>query len=127
MTHVAEPPVDTEGQAAGTERVNHWINGTRVAGSSGRSGPVYNPATGQVARDVDFASADEVDRAVAAAHEAFPGWRSTSISKRTEIMFRIRNLVEQHREEIAAHLTREHGKVLARRRRPLRGRQAEPE
>jgi malonate-semialdehyde dehydrogenase (acetylating) / methylmalonate-semialdehyde dehydrogenase len=111
MTHVAEPPVDTEGQAAGTERVSHWINGTRVAGSSGRSGPVYNPATGQVAREVDFASADEVDQAVAAAHEAFPGWRSTSISKRTEIMFRIRNLVEQHREEIAAHLTREHGKV----------------
>jgi malonate-semialdehyde dehydrogenase (acetylating) / methylmalonate-semialdehyde dehydrogenase len=111
MTHVAEPPATAEGRATERERVNHWINGAPVAGSSGRSGPVYNPATGRVAREVDFASADEVDRAVAAAHQAFPGWRATSISKRTEIMFRIRNLVEQHREEVAAHLTREHGKV----------------
>ena len=111
MTHVAEPPVASSGDAVELERVNHWINGTRVAGGSGRSGPVYNPATGEVARNVDFASAEEVDAAVAAASAAFPGWRATSISKRTEIMFRIRNLVDQHREEIAAHLTREHGKV----------------
>ena len=111
MTHVSEPPVASSGDAVELERVNHWINGTRVAGGSGRSGPVYNPATGEVARNVDFASAEEVDAAVAAASAAFPGWRATSISKRTEIMFRIRNLVDQHREEIAAHLTREHGKV----------------
>src|SRR6188768_1640368 len=111
MTHVAEPPVAGGGAAAAVERVNHWINGARVAGTSERHGPVYNPATGELAREVDFASVEEVDSAVAAAHEAFLGWRSTSISKRTEILFRIRNLVEQHREEIAAHLTREHGKV----------------
>jgi len=111
MTHVAEPPVAEGGRATELERVNHWINGARVAGTSGRHGPVYNPATGEVAREVDFASVEEVDAAVSAAHEAFPAWRATSISKRTEIMFRIRNLVETHREEIAAHLTREHGKV----------------
>ena len=111
MTHVAEPPVAGGGDAAAVERVNHWINGARVAGTNGRQGPVYNPATGELAREVDFASVEEVDAAVAAAHDAFPGWRSTSISKRTEILFRIRNLVEQHREEVAAHLTREHGKV----------------
>ncbi|MEO6577485.1 MAG: CoA-acylating methylmalonate-semialdehyde dehydrogenase [Candidatus Limnocylindria bacterium] len=111
MTHVAEPPVTASGDRAGQEQVNHWINGARVAGTSGRQGPVYNPATGEVARHVDFASVEEVDAAAAAAHDAFPAWRATSISKRTEIMFRIRNLVEQHREEIAAHLTREHGKV----------------
>ncbi len=93
------------------DRVNHWIGGKRVAGTSGRQGPVYNPATGKVARQVDFASVEEVDAAVAIAKAAFPGWRATSISRRTEILFRIRNLVEQHREEIAAHLTREHGKV----------------
>src|SRR6187431_2895369 len=110
MTHVAEPPA-AAGDAAGLERVNHWINGAPVAGTSGRSGPVYNPATGETARHVDFASVEEVDAAVSAAQAAFSGWRATSISKRTEIMFRIRNLVEQHREEIAAHLTREHGKV----------------
>ncbi len=111
MTHVAEPPVSGGSEATAQERVNHWINGAPVAGASGRSGPVYNPATGEVARHVDFASTEEVDAAVAAAKAAFTTWRSTSISKRTEIMFRIRNLVEQHREEVAAHLTREHGKV----------------
>ena len=111
MTHVAEPPVTDRDDASGLDRVNHWINGARVPGTSGRSGPVFNPATGEVAREVDFASAEEVDAAVAAAREAFPAWRATSISKRTEIMFRIRNLADQHREEIAAHLTREHGKV----------------
>ena len=111
MTHVAEPPVAEGSDATGLEQVNHWINGARVAGTSGRQGPVYNPATGATARQVDFASTEEVNAAVAAAHAAFPAWRATSISKRTEIMFRIRNLVDQHREEIAAHLTREHGKV----------------
>ncbi|MBA2265444.1 MAG: aldehyde dehydrogenase family protein, partial [Chloroflexi bacterium] len=111
MTHVAEPPVASSGDRTGLERVNHWINGARVPGRSGRQGPVFNPATGEVAREVDFASVQEVDAAVAAAHEAFPAWRATSISRRTEIMFRVRNLVETHREEIAAHLTREHGKV----------------
>jgi malonate-semialdehyde dehydrogenase (acetylating)/methylmalonate-semialdehyde dehydrogenase len=109
MTQIAEPPAgatDTE-----LERVNHWIGGRRVPGTSGREGPVYNPATGELAREVDFASVEEVDAAVAAAREAFPAWRATSLSKRTDILFRIRNLVDQHREEIAAHLTREHGKV----------------
>jgi malonate-semialdehyde dehydrogenase (acetylating)/methylmalonate-semialdehyde dehydrogenase len=109
MTTVAQPPAGTG--AHSTERVNHWINGARVAGSSGRTGPVYNPATGELAREVDFASVEEVDAAVAAAKAAFPTWRATSLSRRTEILFRIRNLVEQHRAEIAAHLTREHGKV----------------
>ncbi len=109
MTQIAEPPAGT----AQTERkrVNHWIDGARVAGTSSRRGPVYNPATGELAREVDFASAQEVDAAVAAARSAFPAWRATSLSRRTEILFRFRNLVEQHREEIAAHLTREHGKV----------------
>jgi malonate-semialdehyde dehydrogenase (acetylating)/methylmalonate-semialdehyde dehydrogenase len=109
MTQLAQPT--SEQASAETERVNHWIANARVAGTSGRSGPVYNPATGTIARQVDFASVEEVDAAVAAARDAFPAWRATSISRRTEIMFRIRNLVEQHREEIAAHLTREHGKV----------------
>ena len=111
MTHVAEPPASTGGGQAATERVNHWINGARQAGTSGRSGPVYNPATGEIARHVDFASLEEVDAAVTVAKAAFPAWRATSISRRTEILFRIRNLVEAHRKEIAAFLTAEHGKV----------------
>jgi len=91
--------------------VHHWIGGRIVEGASGRRGPVYDPATGRLAREVDFATADEVGAAVAAAKAAFPGWRATSLSKRTEILFRIRNLVETHRKDIAAHLTAEHGKV----------------
>jgi malonate-semialdehyde dehydrogenase (acetylating)/methylmalonate-semialdehyde dehydrogenase len=109
MTQVAEP--QTASAATVGEPVPHWIGGARVAGTSGRRGPVYNPATGQLAREVDFASVAEVDAAVAAAKAAFPAWRATSISKRTDIMFRIRNLVESHRKELAAHLTAEHGKV----------------
>jgi malonate-semialdehyde dehydrogenase (acetylating)/methylmalonate-semialdehyde dehydrogenase len=110
MTQVAEPMTERAAGAAAAV-VPHWIGGERVAGTSGRRGPVFNPATGAVAREVDFASVEEVDAAVAAAKAAFPGWRATSLSKRTEVMFRIRNLVETHRREIAAHLTAEHGKV----------------
>ena len=109
MTQVAEPRAESAG--ADLEHVNHWIGGRRVAGTSGRSGPVFNPATGEVARQVDFASVEEVDAAVRTAREAFPGWRRTSLSRRTEIMFRIRNLVDEHRRDIAAFLTAEHGKV----------------
>ena len=109
MTRLAQPP--TAAARSATERVNHWINGRHVAGTSGRTGPVYNPATGELAREVDFASVEEVDAAVAVAKAAFPAWRATSLSRRTEILFRIRNLVDQHRAEIAAHLTAEHGKV----------------
>ncbi len=110
MTQVAEPIATTPAAKLG-EPVPHWIGGRRVAGTSGRRGPVFDPATGSFAREVDFASIEEVDAAVAAAKAAFPAWRATSLSKRTEIMFRIRNLVEQHRHDIARHLTAEHGKV----------------
>jgi len=91
--------------------VSHWIGGAVVAGTSGREGPVYDPATGALTKHVDFATAEEVGAAVAAAKAAFPAWRATSLSKRTDVMFRIRNLVEAHRTEIAALLTAEHGKV----------------
>jgi malonate-semialdehyde dehydrogenase (acetylating) / methylmalonate-semialdehyde dehydrogenase len=111
MTHVAEPPAARDTGGAELGRVHHWIGGRPVEGTSGRRGPIFNPATGRMAREVDFASAEEVDAAVTTASEAFAAWRATSISRRTEILFRMRNLVEQHREEIAAHLTREHGKV----------------
>jgi malonate-semialdehyde dehydrogenase (acetylating)/methylmalonate-semialdehyde dehydrogenase len=112
MTQLAEPgTARTDTPTPG--RVSHWIGGRSVAGASGREGPVFDPATGQVTRHVDFASVDEVGAAVAAAKAAFPSWRAMSLSKRTDIMFKIRNLVEQHREELAAHLTAEHGKVTS--------------
>ncbi len=112
MTQVAEPgTARTDPSTPG--RVSHWIGGRSVAGTSGREGPVYDPATGQVTRQVDFASVDEVGAAVAAAKAAFPAWRAMSLSKRTDIMFKIRNVVEMHREELAGHLTAEHGKVTS--------------
>src|ERR671929_1062608 len=98
MTEVATPPV---GQEQEVRRITHWIGGRAVPGESGRSGPVYNPATGRQTGAVDFASVEEVDRAVQAAKQAFPGWRATSLSRRTEIFFRIRSLVDRHREDIA--------------------------
>src|SRR6266545_7907773 len=110
MTQVATPGVAVS-DAPTQERVHHWIGGRTVVGTSGRDGPVYDPATGQVTRHVDFASVAEVSAVVAEATAAFPRWRATSLSKRTDIMFKIRNLVEAHRHELAAHLTAEHGKV----------------
>jgi malonate-semialdehyde dehydrogenase (acetylating)/methylmalonate-semialdehyde dehydrogenase len=111
MTQVAEPRTTGESGAPAEQGVHHWIGGRLVEGTSGRRGPVYNPATGHVAREVDFASVEEVDAAVAAARAAFPAWRATSLSKRTDILFRIRNLIDQHRRDLAAILTAEHGKV----------------
>ncbi len=111
MTEIADHPLDMTAPGEELGRVSHWIGGRLVAGSSGRRGPVYDPATGRQQKWVDFASVEEVDAAVAAAAAAFPAWRATSLSKRTEIMFRVRNLVDQHRREIAALLTSEHGKV----------------
>ena len=95
-----------------TNRISHWIDGAVVEGSSGRSGTVFNPATGEQAASVDFASVAEVDAAVAAARAAFPEWRATGLGRRAEVMFRMRELVDANRKEIASLLTAEHGKVL---------------
>ena len=112
MTEIAERPAAApDAGAAEPARISHWISGRLAEGTSGRRGPVYDPATGRQTKWVAFASVEEVDAAVAAAAAAFPAWRATSLSKRTEIMFRVRNLVDQHRREIAALLTAEHGKV----------------
>ncbi len=100
-------------QAPAVTRIPHWIGGSRVDGESGRSGPVYNPATGRQTGAVDFATIEEVDAAVQAAKAALPGWRETSLAKRAELFFRIRELVHERREEVAAILVREHGKVFS--------------
>jgi malonate-semialdehyde dehydrogenase (acetylating) / methylmalonate-semialdehyde dehydrogenase len=111
MTELAEAPaVERDGAIT---RIPHWIGGTRVEGTSGRTGPVFNPATGQQSGAVDLASAEEVDAAVRSAGEAFTTWRTTSIAKRAELFFAIRELFHARREEIAKILTAEHGKVLS--------------
>jgi malonate-semialdehyde dehydrogenase (acetylating) / methylmalonate-semialdehyde dehydrogenase len=93
--------------------IGHWIGGEPIRGSSGRKGPVYNPATGEQTGEVDFASAEEIDRAVATAKAAFGEWRTWSLSKRSELFFRIYDLFDEHREDLARLLTAEHGKVLS--------------
>jgi len=95
------------------ERISHYVGGKSVPGESGRTGPVYDPATGQQTHEVDFASVEEADAAVDAAREAFPAWRATSLSKRSDILFRIHDLVDDHRRDLAALLTAQHGKVFS--------------
>src|SRR5438094_1354036 len=111
MTEVADQ--FTKERTGEVARISHWIDGQRVEGESGRSGPVYNPALGVQTGEVDFASAEEIDRAVQAARRAFESWRTVSLSRRTELFFRIRKLFDEHREDIARFLTAEHGKVLS--------------
>jgi malonate-semialdehyde dehydrogenase (acetylating)/methylmalonate-semialdehyde dehydrogenase len=93
-------------------RISHWIDGQVVPGTSGRQGPVWNPATGEQQAAVDLASAAEVNAAVAVAKAAFPAWRATNLSRRAEVMFHMRELVDANRKEIATLLSSEHGKVL---------------
>ncbi|WP_043264412.1 CoA-acylating methylmalonate-semialdehyde dehydrogenase [Streptomyces sp. CT34] len=91
--------------------INHWIGGKPVEGVSGNYGPVYNPATGAQEKQVAFATADEVDAAVRAAREAFGTWGTSSLAKRTAVLFKYRELIDAHRDEIARLITAEHGKV----------------
>ena len=97
----------------GLNYITHYIDGRRVPGASGRTGPVYNPALGVQSGSVDFASVEEVDAVVASAKAAFPAWRAMSLARRVEIMFKVRELFAQHRDELAAIITSEHGKVLS--------------
>jgi len=94
-------------------RISHWIDGRLSEGTSGRTATVYNPATGETSGKVDLADGGEVDAAVAAAAAAFPAWRATSLSRRAEVLFHLRELVDANRKEIASLLTAEHGKVLS--------------
>ncbi len=93
-------------------RVNHWIDGQIVASTSGRSGTVWNPATGEARASVDFASVEETDLAVASARKAFKSWRATPLARRAEILFKLRALVDTNRRAIAELITLEHGKTL---------------
>ena len=95
------------------KRISHWIDGRVVESTSGRSGVVYNPATGEQQASVNFASAAEVDRVIQSAKTAFAGWRTTNLSRRAEVMFRMRELVDANRKEIATLISSEHGKVLS--------------
>jgi malonate-semialdehyde dehydrogenase (acetylating)/methylmalonate-semialdehyde dehydrogenase len=94
-------------------QITHWINGALDTQNPKRSGEVFNPATGKVTKTVAFADAATVDRAVNAATEAFASWRHSSLTKRTQVLFAFRELVQQNKEKIASLITDEHGKVLS--------------
>ena len=94
------------------ERISHWVGGKVVPGESGRTGPVFNPATGEQTHEVDFATVEEFDRAVEIAKDAFPEWRTTPLSKRSALFFRIRELLDQRKTDIAKVVTSQHGKCL---------------
>ncbi len=93
------------------ETIHHYVNAATMQSSSGRTQPVFDPATGRQTAQVGLAASDEVDAAVAAAHHAFEQWHHTSLAARTKLMHAFRNLVEANAEEIADKLTAEHGKV----------------
>jgi malonate-semialdehyde dehydrogenase (acetylating)/methylmalonate-semialdehyde dehydrogenase len=96
-----------------TTRISHWIDGRPTAGTSGRTSPVFNPATGRQTAVVDLAGADDIKLAVASAAAAAKEWRAASLSKRAAVLFAFRELLHARSDELAAIVTAEHGKVLA--------------
>jgi malonate-semialdehyde dehydrogenase (acetylating)/methylmalonate-semialdehyde dehydrogenase len=96
-----------------TNHITHWINGSSWSGTAARKGEVFNPATGLKTGEVDFAEIATIDEAIESAAKAFPMWRDTSLTKRAQIVFKFRELLNNKKEELAAIITSEHGKVLS--------------
>jgi malonate-semialdehyde dehydrogenase (acetylating) / methylmalonate-semialdehyde dehydrogenase len=96
-----------------TKHVTHWIGGKPWTGAAERHGEIYDPATGEVSGTVDFASRGVAGDAVAAAGKALPGWRGTSLARRTAVIFAFRELLVRHQRELAELVSSEHGKVTS--------------
>jgi malonate-semialdehyde dehydrogenase (acetylating)/methylmalonate-semialdehyde dehydrogenase len=93
--------------------IEHWIDGTTTSGTSTRTAPVWDPATGQQQRQVVLGSAEDVDDAVRSGLAAFEEWSQASLSRRSKVLFAFRELVNAHVDELAEQITSEHGKVLS--------------
>ena len=93
--------------------IEHWINGTHEPSSSNRYGDIYNPATGQVIAKLPMGNSGDLDKAVNAAELAFKSWSKTSITRRSQVLFKYKELLESNREELTRLITLEHGKVLS--------------
>ena len=93
--------------------VSHFIGGQEVSSASDRTAPVFDPALGVESRRVSLANEADINAAVSAASKAFPEWSATSLAKRQQVIFRFRELLNQKKEELAAIITSEHGKVLS--------------
>lgn len=89
--------------------IHHFVNGQVTAGNSARHADVFNPASGEKTATVDLASSDETRAAIAAADEAFPAWAAMTPLRRARVMFRFKELLEQHADELVGLITREHG------------------
>jgi malonate-semialdehyde dehydrogenase (acetylating)/methylmalonate-semialdehyde dehydrogenase len=96
-----------------TARITHWIDGKLWEGTAARTSDVYNPATGVVTGKVDLASTKDMDEAVAIAKKAGEEWGKSSLTKRATVLFAFREILNQRKEELAAIITAEHGKVLS--------------
>ena len=95
-----------------SNRITHWIDGKFYSGPTDRTGPVFNPATGEQTGTVDLASTEVVDVAIAAAVTAGKSWAQTSLTKRVAVMFEFRELLNARKDEVIALITAEHGKTL---------------
>jgi malonate-semialdehyde dehydrogenase (acetylating) / methylmalonate-semialdehyde dehydrogenase len=109
---MAPAPKESETPDSGVRGIGHWIAGRAVPGISGRTAPVYDPAKGALTAEVALATPDEVDEVVASAVQASDEWRSSSLTRRASLLFRLRELLDASRDELAAAVTSEHGKVL---------------
>ena len=96
-----------------TYQITHWINGKSWNGKTDKKGDVFNPATGLKTGEVDFADIATIDEAINSAHNAFPEWRDTSLTKRAQIVFKFRELLNEKKEDLAKIITSEHGKVIS--------------
>lgn len=93
--------------------VSHFIGGQEVSSTSNRWAPVFDPALGVESRQVSLANEVDINAAISAASKAFPEWSATSLAKRQQVIFRFRELLNQKKDELAAIITSEHGKVLS--------------
>ena len=112
MSTAVLPKIDSDSHAT-LRAIPHWIGGKAVSGTSGRCGNVFNPATGQVQALVPLANRAELGAAVASAQDAFPEWSAQPPLRRARVLFRFRELFEQHLDDFARLITSEHGKVFS--------------
>jgi len=96
-----------------TDTIHHWADGKLFAGDSNNTAPVTNPATGATTTEVALASVTDARTVIASAADAFPGWRDTSLAKRTAVLFKFRELLNARKGELAEIITAEHGKVVS--------------
>src|SRR6185312_3214197 len=102
-------PCATKPEGRTMREIGHFIGGKHVAGTSGKFGDVFNPASGEVSAKVALAGADEVNKAVAAAVAAWPAWANTPPLRRARVMFKLKDLLERDRKEFSAIITAQHG------------------